>query len=242
MSQVGLLMMAGDFAGALRALRATLEEPRDFGSYNGEGNIQLALGNFAAAVDCFERAEERAPSAFNGITAEKRAITQFLNGDTALAIEALEHHIAEIETGRVGYSSDTFGLGPRLRLVALLTLSKRKEEARRVIGGLLAVCEGFSAWPVSIARFLQGDLSNEEFLDLVVVGSGGVRMSGRAENRFLCVAEFYVGVMYELHGFSEQAMEIFQKAAARNVTVEPEWYLAHGVSMHSSNLIAPDRG
>jgi lipoprotein NlpI len=141
----------------------------------------------------------------------------------------MQQNVADLASGRATYSSDTFGLGPRLLLVALLTLSDRKKEARQIIARLLDVCEGFDAWPVPIAKFLQNNLSESEFCEVAMTGSDGSRLSGLAANRRQCRIEFYIGVRRALVGMKQEAIEMFRRSAARNVTVEPEWFLAHGL-------------
>lgn len=233
MSDVHELMQHGDFSGALRELRSTAEGARDYRSYYSEGKIHLALGDYQAARARFDQASERRGAAFVGIGAEERAIAWFLEGDAAEAIATMEQNVADLASGRVTYSSDTFGLGPRLLLVAFLVLSGRRDEARRLIATLLEVCEGSSFWPVPIARFLQGAISEAEFLDTGMTGSDGVRMSGLAANRRQSRIEFYIGVMRELSGHSQGAAEMFRRAAARNVPVDPEWFFAHGLARAS---------
>jgi predicted negative regulator of RcsB-dependent stress response len=72
MNDVHELMQHGDFFGALHELRKTAEARRDHRSYFTEGKIHLALGDYQAARNCFDKASESRAAAFVGVAAEER--------------------------------------------------------------------------------------------------------------------------------------------------------------------------
>src|SRR5262245_26535854 len=178
------LMLAGEFADALRELRKTPAAARDHNYYYSEGCILLALGDYKACLDSFDRAEETAPKRLkNALTAEVRAIALFLEGRVEAAIDGLERHAADFDAGRVPYSSDSFGLGPKMLLVSLLALGGRKRQAQDRIASLLDSKRVSDAWPVPIAQFLQGGISSKQLIHRAT-DRGEFELSREAENQF----------------------------------------------------------
>lgn len=230
MNDAHFLMTAGDFAGALRQWQTSPDTSRDYRFYYTEGGILLALGEYEAARASFGRAKAEAPSAFKSIGVEKCAVSWFLQGEASVALGMLTHHMGDVKAGRVDYGSDPFGLSSHLLSVAFLVLSGQHKDARLAIADLDALVDELSwargAWPVPVAQFLKSDISADALINAAMKGPNGERMTGRAANRGCCVAEFYIGVQRELHGFLDSAADMFSKCAERNVAAEPVWFLA----------------
>lgn len=237
MTDVLEFVARGRYKASLRAWNA-VPAGRDHTHYNNGSLLNLLLSDYEGARRCIENSIAVGPTVRGTYHEEEIVLILWLAGQRSEAIVRQRKLVLELDRGEFEYSSDPWGLNPRLRLAALFTLTGKIDLAIDVIDAARRVAEKSPAQelPNALVPLLAGQLDEFSVFDKARLGSDGSPRGDKAANRSLCVAEFYSGIFYLMGARPQKARVLFGKATKRHVFIEKEWFLARGLVRDKSGV------
>jgi tetratricopeptide (TPR) repeat protein len=221
----------GRYEDAFRVWSAVAPNQRDHVHYNNGGTLHLLLRDYEGAVRCYEKSRAIGPTVRSSNTDEGVALALWLGGNKADAINRQQKLIDALDRSDIEYSSDPWGIGPRLRMAAFYVLDGNADLASKAVDAAVkvAIDSPYKKAPHAMAMLLGGQLDEVDLFAEARRGGDGAPRSEKAANRTLCTAEFYAGVSCLIRGHAEKARKYFKKAAKRHAILEDEWFLAREI-------------
>lgn len=204
----------GEIEEALKDFDEALKlDPKFALALTNRGLVRRAKGDLEGAAADFAESAKLNPK--DGMALWNRAVLEYWRQDFKRAHEiSAAMHGAGLDEFWTDYAA-IFATLSRVRL-------GEKERATAALRDTFKGRDGKAAgqWTASIAAFLRGDLSEEEFLKLKDTGEGH-----EAKDQ-ACQGWFYAGSVRLAAGDAEKAKEYFEKCVALEAKGFDEWELA----------------
>lgn len=215
------LILAGDFAAAIRAYDASAKDDPSASTYLNRGLAYLNLGELDRALADFQAAEDRdrGQRFRHDDAARWRGVVGWLKHDRAEALRVWHNAVKGILDGDINMSDAAGGVS-----VAALVWFAATEESQEQKNALKLLRKRINrvVWPGPIAPFLLGKLRDTDLL--AAAESKTADLAARQQ----CQGHFFVGARAKREGRLEVSLRHFQVAAAqgRSAILECESYLA----------------